>query len=310
MSQLSRKKRLIYFIGLTITFILVLPVVILYATGYRLGNISWFDVRRTGGIFIRAEVSGVEVQVDGVIEKKTSFFQRNFLIQDLEPGTHTLSLRVDGYHEWVKKVDVFVEKVTEINPYLVPKKTTLKPLSQYILRDGSVVTATSTSELKKITDKILNPDHVVVSTLFASSSSAVIATSSRDLFVSANFDFADKKGLILNNKLVLWREGNDLDVEWLGNENGIPYYFCSNEVCVLKKEIPVGSQITHFDFYPGRNNYVLVALSDGIYVYEIDDRWSAQNKAMLIPGKNLDFRISDAGVLYMKDGDAIYIADL
>lgn len=311
MRPMSKKKRLSYLFGLTVVFFLLLPVIILYAIGYRLGDVSWLDLESTGGIFVRTERSGVEVYVDGVIDNKTGIFQHNFLISDLEPGVHELLVRADGYNQWVKKVEVFAEKVTEINPYLVHNETILEMLSQYVLPDGSVVTATSTVELKKITNKMVNPEYFAASKLFASSSPTSIATSSRVLFASVNFNSVGKKGLVLKNKVALWQEGNDLFVEWLGDKDGAPYYFCSaDEVCEIKKKIPIGNKFSHFDFYPGKNNYVLVVLSDGIYVHETDDRTSAQNKAVLIPGKNLDFRINTDGTLYVKGPGAIYVADL
>ena len=310
MKPMSRRKRLSYLFSLVVVFILLIPVIIFYAIGYRPGSVSWFDFMRTGGILVHAERSGVEVYVDGVIEKKTGFFQHSFLISDLKPGVHQMLVKADGYSQWVKKVSVFAEKVTEVNPYLVPDKTVLTPLPQYILSDGTLVTATSTTELKKIPNKLINPEYQTVSKLFASSSSTVVATSSRVLFASADFDFTNKKNLILKNKLVLWQDGDNLFVDWLGDQDGIPYYFCSNEVCVNKKEIVVNNQISHSDFFPGKDNYVLAGLPDGIYLYEIDDRGSAQNKTVLVPGENLDFRISVNGILYVKSVGVIYIANL
>ncbi|HAO64963.1 TPA: hypothetical protein DCQ44_03215 [Candidatus Taylorbacteria bacterium] len=293
-----------------VVFVLILPIIILYAIGYRFGSVSWLQFTGTGGIFVRTERSGVEVDVDGTVEKKTGIFQHNFLVADLKPGLHSLVVKSDGYNQWTKKVNVYAEKVTEINPFLIPDKTVLRPLYQYILPGGSVIATTSAVSLKKIPNKLISPDYLAVSKLFASSSSAVIATSSRELFDSAKFDFTKKKGLILKNKLALWQEDKNLFVEWLGDENGLPYYFCSDETCVVKKEIVVNSDISHSDFYIGKDNYVLVALPDGIYVYEIDDRWSAQNKALLIPGKGIDFRVSVNGILYIKNSDGIFTADL
>ena len=108
----------------------------------------------------------------------------------------------------------------------------------------------------------------------------------------------------------MWQDGANLYVDWLGDENSIPYYFCKDEVCDTKIQIALKAAPLHFDFYPGKDNYVLVTMSDGIYAYEIDERWSAQNFSLLISDKKIDFRIGPAGTLYIKKLDDIYIADL
>jgi hypothetical protein len=205
---------------------------------------------------------------------------------------------------------VYAEKVNEINPYLIPKNVVLRPLYQYMLPDGAIIATTSPEALKKIPNKVQSTDYLAISKLFGTTTSVIVATSSRELYDSANFDFTKKKGLILKNKLALWQEGQNLYVEWLGDPDGVPYYFCNDEDCVTRKEILIDKEIGRFDFYGGRNNYILVALPDGIYVYEIDDRSSPQNKAVLVLGKGLDFRVSGTGVMYVKNREGIFVVDL
>ncbi|MEZ4200350.1 MAG: PEGA domain-containing protein [Candidatus Paceibacterota bacterium] len=63
-----------------------------------------------------------------------------------------------------------------------------------------------------------------------------------------------------------------------------------------------------FDFYPNSTDFVLVALEDGIYVIEIDDRgW--QNKQPLVMGENLDVRV-EGGNVYVSDGTLLYAVQL
>jgi hypothetical protein len=63
-------------------------------------------------------------------------------------------------------------------------------------------------------------------------------------------------------------------------------------------------RIHDFDFYPGTTDFVILALEDGIYVVEVDDR-SWQNAQPLIMGNNLRMNVEN-GNIYVYDGFLIY----
>lgn len=63
-------------------------------------------------------------------------------------------------------------------------------------------------------------------------------------------------------------------------------------------------EIRDFDFFPGSTDFVILALTDGIYEVEVDDR-SWQNVQPLIMGENLSFHIEN-GTIYVYDGTLIY----
>lgn len=63
-------------------------------------------------------------------------------------------------------------------------------------------------------------------------------------------------------------------------------------------------EVRDFDFYPGSTDFVVLALTDGIYVVEVDDR-SWQNVQPLIMGDMLSFYIEN-GTIYVYDGALIY----
>ncbi len=63
-------------------------------------------------------------------------------------------------------------------------------------------------------------------------------------------------------------------------------------------------EIRDFDFYPSTTDFVILALEDGIYVVEVDDR-SWQNVQPLIMGYNLHMHI-ESGNVYVFDGTLMY----
>ena len=71
----------------------------------------------------------------------------------------------------------------------------------------------------------------------------------------------------------------------------------------IRMEDFYGQTINAFDFFPGNADIVLLALSNGIYVEEIDDRgW--QNIQPLYIKDNLDLRV-DGGRIYIKDDEFV-----
>ena len=62
--------------------------------------------------------------------------------------------------------------------------------------------------------------------------------------------------------------------------------------------------IRAFDFLPGSTDHIILALDDGVYVVEVDDRaW--QNVQPLIMGDNLDMKVVNGNV-YLYDGTLVY----
>lgn len=65
-----------------------------------------------------------------------------------------------------------------------------------------------------------------------------------------------------------------------------------------------GEKVSYFDFFPGSTDLVILGLTSGVYVIEIDDR-SWQNRQPLIMGRGLDVRIIN-GTINITDSKAIY----
>ena len=66
----------------------------------------------TGSIRLRANVSSAKVYVDGTLVGTVDEFDGLTHHLDLEPGTHALELRADGYQSATKDVNVSAGKTT------------------------------------------------------------------------------------------------------------------------------------------------------------------------------------------------------
>jgi len=276
MQPLSRKRRTWYLLACFVIFIIMAPVIILYATGYRLGES--FQITRTGGLYIASAYSGAQIYVDDIFIKETRLFQKNALIQNLKPGLYKVRVTKDGLYDWEKELRVFTETVTDAHSFMLPREITLIEITPTIQDEEN-----ASSSIKKVEK---NPQYEIVLELFNPKN---IASSTEPKILG---------------KLSLENISGQIHAIWLGKEESRPTYFCLTEVCRDEVTLKTGGRVGSFDFFPGRDDLVVLALPSGIYVSEIDDR-SKQNIQPIIEGSNLDFRIENNSI-YIKDGKKYY----
>lgn len=135
----------------------------------------------------------------------------------------------------------------------------------------------------------------------------------------------------------LFEKGSEVYMAWKGNKEDVPHYYCvtyqgekktttqyglhvyealkaqlgsttnlstlvGDRICRDQIRIDrLDEQVLWFDFYPDSTDLVLMHLSDGLYVVEVDDRaW--QNTQLLYPGTDIHV-IQDGGRIYIHDGE-------
>jgi hypothetical protein len=111
------------------------------------------------------------------------------------------------------------------------------------------------------------------------------------------------------NDISVRNDGGVLHVLWMGEADAIPNYFCEHVTCKPEILIKAASPIRSFDFFPGRNDLLVLRLDSGIVVSEIDDR-SPQNMETIVSGTGFDFRIKDGKDIYLKKDSQIYSVSL
>lgn len=115
----SIRRSIFYF--LIIVFIIATPLLILYAVGYSI-DFSHKIVKATGGIFVKTNVTGISVALNGVLEKNTNFFTKGALLNGLEGGAASIEVTKVGYLPWRKSIDVKEQVIQEFRSIiLVPE---------------------------------------------------------------------------------------------------------------------------------------------------------------------------------------------
>ena len=129
---MKKRTRTFLFFAFVALFIAITPPIVLYAQGYRI-DFQQKSIVKTGAIFVQARPYPVELTVDGIKKKRTSFLFRNIFIPNLLPRTYTLDIRKDGYNSWHKELPVQAGLVTETS------HVTLYPLTPKANKVSSLV---------------------------------------------------------------------------------------------------------------------------------------------------------------------------
>ncbi len=281
------RKRRYYFLFFLVIFLLAIPVLMLYTSGYRLDD--KFSLVKTGGIYISSPGIGAEIYINNRLSKTTNIIQRDFFEQNLTPGNYFVFVYKDGYWPWSKELKVREQIVADAHPFLVPREPKLEEILATILSPG-----------KSIVEGEKNPLYENVLLLFSSKP----IPPSAELYTNS----ASATSTITYNKIQLIREKDTIFAKWLGDIDKAPSYFCDEYKRECAEKITVftsSTKIKTFDFYPDRDDVIILSRKNGIYAIEADTR-KIQNFNLVYAGSDPDFRIGSDGILYVKDGKTIY----
>lgn len=285
---LSRTHRNLYLFLLLIVFVVVVPFLVFYALGYRWDG--GLGVTKTGGVYVHSNLTGTEIYINDALGKKVGFFNRNILFQNLYPTSYNLVIKKEGYNDWRKEVKVYSNLVTEVSSINLPIKIDFIEITE------KIGTATGTVPIKN------NPQYKKILTNFAP---IPVATSSDEIIdPREQYNNFTKLG-----KISSWIEDGNVIVVWDGSEEARPFYFCDGLNCVSTTTVDRMEEIEYFTFVPGRDDSVIIDISDGIFVIELDNRTTANIQPVLWAqnGQKLDFRVLD-GRVYIKDGKRLFEA--
>ena len=252
---LSYEKRSVFFWVLFIIFLVALPSLIFYTTGYRLSfENEETSIVSTGGMYITTDNLEVEVYIDGNKEDKPRLFRSAYYIQDVEEGMHRVVVQQPGLHTWVKELPVDPHIVIEASAFNMPTIPNLRPIAKYTTATGTAVylsgenpalilaEATTTepylvSSAKATTTFELNEEFIFVESLFASSTKTLKSVFVKD--TNKPFKFAttsltkattSKEETIKEvNGVSLVDHDNEVFALWSDFNKNIPHYFCISE---------------------------------------------------------------------------------
>lgn len=236
---LKHRNRTFYL--LVTLFLLVLPFLYLYATGYRFDFKKPTQLISTGGLYLAVERTGAEIYIDDELVRETRTFRRAFYAQNIDTGTHRVHVQKEGYHTWVKELPVSKHLVTEAQAFnlpLVPQVRVVAPwqtatgtqvmhaplLSASTTNAVLVSTSTATSSL------VRNTEYASLFARFMPATTTPATTvSGRTPSTTASTSVSSATSTVIGNGVQLTMVGEDLYATWVGSFETMPYYYCAED---------------------------------------------------------------------------------
>jgi hypothetical protein len=298
-------------------FVVGTPLLIGFSKGYRLDDA--FALIQTGGIYLHSDISNTTVFLNDDFVENNGAFLKNTLIQDLIPNRY-YSVRVEreNYQNWQKILFVKPNLVTEAKILMLPKDFKWRFVHP-------TTTLTVINKNKDLEKEVVNPEFAKIQDYFSNTRdqfSIDIATSTYEYIrgkryptttivseirfpdwlsdLASSSNLKDKEMVRERDGIVAWIENGDLFATWAKREDTKPYFFCM-EKCKDKLSINWSEPILRYDFYPNRNDVVILLTERGVYAVELDNR-SQRNIQTILEQKDLDFRLNSDGALIIFDG--------
>lgn len=289
MAPMSKRARTLYFYVLLGIFLLIIPVIILYANGYRLSN--GFEVVETGGIYVTVPQSGASIYIDGVFKRRTGNFQKELFVQNIEPKSrHIVLVERPGFTTWQKEIGVDAQEVTALYPFLIPENYTFREIDQFLNTD-------------KITPLVVNDEYENLLTLFEEVEEEVLTIPKSSAILNTPEELLEA---VRRNNSSIWHDEDGIHAGWISRDGWIPRYFCESGEC--EKELIVaipGEEVITLDYYPNRDDVVIYSTKTGVYVAEIDVR-QVQMKRKIYSGIDTDVRVENDNRIIIRDGEQLF----
>lgn len=246
MTHRTRKALFSFFVLL---FIIITPLVCLYAAGYQLG--TNFKIQKTGILVIKTEPKGAQVKLESDAPKnvinlflKNDSFSTPSKIKNVYPGKYLINLSKDGYWPWTEKLEIYAGQSAYIENITLFKKNL--PISLSTGRFLNLKQSPDKINLLAMSERkvsIINLNNFSVADFSASSTNLNDISEISWLLNNKNFIVGSSLFNLENNKIII--DLNDLTGDKVSkirrsevDENEF-YYISKNELMsynIVRKE--------------------------------------------------------------------------
>jgi hypothetical protein len=113
-----------------------------------------------------------------------------------------------------------------------------------------------------------------------------------------------------DNNLAVWVNGNAVMAKWQGEGSPDGIFSCTGDPCATARNIFNATEdIRSLSFYPGWNNVLFIAVSNGIFALETDQT-GGQNFQPVYKGTSPVFKLKDMESMYVRDQNRIMLIEL
>jgi len=318
---MTRKTRRFIFYAFLFVFLIIVPMIVFYASGY---SFDWEKktLVATGGIYLKSLPSRAEIYIDNKPKGSTAK-----LIKHLLPKIYEISVIKDGYYPWKKNLTAEPQLVTKaknillvpFNPKISLVATGSEVYDQFADREennpyfiyGSNLYRTRDLKLlvKSIANYVIYKDGII----YLDNATGKIFELDLTTLKSAQmfdqvFPSLNKGKWIMSNdnKKLLCQKDKSVEILWLDE-------FTANSVLRRKgdiEKIDFGEKINQVIWYPRTDEHLIVAGENSIIITELDSR-PPRNSNTFITTENpkilYDFNNK---ILYFSSQNKIYQTEI
>jgi hypothetical protein len=119
-----------------------------------------------------------------------------------------------------------------------------------------------------------------------------------------DFKLPSEVNKLIKGNISVWVNNNQIFAEWNGEESEIPYYFCT-KICDSRIVVLAAtSNIESLAFFKERNDVLLFANADGVFVIEVN-KLGTQNFQPIMRVNSPKFLTEDGYIVYIIENQEI-----
>lgn len=297
---LSVKNRNIFFYLSIVVFLVAVPVLVLYTTGYRFGE---GIISKTGGVSVYLSPAGSNLYINGKFNDTLGFLSRSFFVQDLKVGSYSIEVKKDGYYSWKKDIVVHPKIVTENYAFLSPEKFVLKEITQF---SKTKETASTTTKVATSTTEYLEVKG------FFEKKKLTKAEERKEILAMENihekFNLGKTDDILVSGKSVVYLKDNTISASWIGSISDAPYFFhlSTSTVATTTSIFKGNEKILNIEFYPERTDVVLIEMHSGIFALQLNIGSKIEDLRPVFVEPQSKIRISPNGEYFIKNKEGLF----
>jgi len=317
--------RRIIFSGFVLLFCILVPVVLIYATGNTI-NWSRLSLEKTGSILIDSEPNGATVFLNNqkINDSFLGFFvMKNTLvtkakINNLAPGEYTIKLEKSGYWPWEEKFRLSPGEVvnfgtiglfSQVNPELIYETTKTKA---ELSPSGEEIILISNDLVKFI--NINNNDNQEIKISNIDTEAEINWSNDNKKIALGKFIIDSDKKTIIN---LTEETKKDISLIRWGNNDGIIYFVANEKILRYTTATKTISELSLNSQFNEQNINDYVIRGDQIYI--ITNKNNQQNlligsiegklTSLDLPNGNYKFETENSPKPVLSNGENIYAID-
>ncbi len=316
----KRTRRIIFYTFVAI-FVVVVPIIILYALGYSF-DFEKKIITATGGIYLKSDPSKAEIYINDKLKTTT-----NKLIKRLSPKIYNVKITKENFYPWEKNLIVQPNLVTKANNIILlpinPKISLVATESQeyisfvaekepepyYLLKNSLYRTIDKKLIMANVINYVIYRDGLI----YLDNVTGIISELDLTTLKSAPmfdqvFPGMNKGKWILSddNKKLLCQKDKSIEVLWLDD--------ITNNSIIRKKgdldKIDFNQKINNVIWYPRTDEHLIIATDNSILFTELDNRLPRNTFNFITAEKpEIKYDASDE-ILYFLSQDKLYQTEL